>query len=62
MVQIEADEKLDFKDVLIRPKRSFLSSRREVCLERSFTMKTSGQNLDKIVPIIAANMVCLISL
>jgi len=56
MVQIEADEKLDFKDVLIRPKRSFLSSRREVCLERSFTMKTSGQNLDKIVPIIAANM------
>ena len=30
---IEEDIKLDFKDVLIRPKRSTLSSRKEVKLE-----------------------------
>jgi len=55
MVVIETDTKLDFKDVLIRPKRSFLSSRRDVSLERTFTMKHSGQVWEG-VPIIAANM------
>jgi len=55
MVLIENDPKLDFKDVLIRPKRSFLSSRQQVNLERSFIMKHSGQEWTG-VPIIAANM------
>jgi len=55
MVVIENDPKLDFRDVLIRPKRSFLSSRKQVNVERSFTMKHSGQQWTG-VPIIAANM------
>jgi len=55
MVVIETEPKLDFKDVLICPKRSFLSSRRQVSLERSFTMKHSGHTWEG-VPIIAANM------
>lgn len=31
-MRIESDIKLDFKDVLIRPKRSTLKSRSEVCM------------------------------
>jgi len=55
MVVIENDTKLDFKDVLIRPKRSFLSSRSQVSLERSFAFKHSKRSWAG-VPIIAANM------
>lgn len=55
MPSIDETPKLDFKDVLIRPKRSFLSSRSEVSLERTFTFKHSGQTLT-CVPVIAANM------
>jgi len=54
-MRIENDIKLDFKDVLIRPKRSVLSSRSEVSLEREFRFKNSGATW-KGVPIIAANM------
>ena len=36
MMKIEQDIKLDFSDVLIRPKRSILESRSEVNLEREF--------------------------
>jgi GMP reductase len=54
-MRIEEDIKLDFKDVLIRPKRSTLKSRSEVELEREFTFKHSGLTW-KGVPIIAANM------
>jgi GMP reductase len=54
-MRIENDIKLDFKDVLIRPKRSVLSSRAEVSLEREFRFKNSGA-IWKGVPIIAANM------
>ena len=35
-MRIEEDIKLDYKDVLIRPKRSTLGSRKEVDLERGF--------------------------
>jgi hypothetical protein len=35
-MRIETDVKLDFKDVLIRPKRSTLNSRNEVDIHRSF--------------------------
>jgi GMP reductase len=54
-MRIEDEVKLDFKDVLIRPKRSTLSSRKEVDLNRTYKFKHS----DKIwrgVPIMAANM------
>jgi GMP reductase len=54
-MRIEEDIKLDFKDVLIRPKRSTLSSRREVDLGREFTFKWSGKQF-RGVPVIAANM------
>ena len=33
-MKIEEDTKLDFSDVLIRPKRTILSSRSDVNLER----------------------------
>lgn len=54
-MHIEESVKLDFKDVLIRPKRSTLSSRKEVDISREFTFKWSGRSF-KGVPIIAANM------
>lgn len=55
MVHIENDVKLDFKDVLIRPKRSTLRSRVEVELKRQFRFRNSGMEYEG-VPIIAANM------
>ena len=54
-MRIEQDIKLDFKDVLIRPKRSTLNSRREVDLNRAFRFKHSGYEWTG-VPIMAANM------
>lgn len=54
-MRIEYDVKLDFKDVLIRPKRSVLKSRSEVTIEREFRFRNSGVTW-KGVPIIAANM------
>jgi GMP reductase len=33
MPRLDSDIKLDFKDVLIRPKRSTLKSRNDVCLK-----------------------------
>ncbi|XP_013775996.1 GMP reductase 2-like [Limulus polyphemus] len=55
MPHIDNDIKLDFKDVLLRPKRSTLKSRCEVDLERNYKFRNSGQHY-KGVPIIAANM------
>lgn len=55
MPRIEEDIKLDFKDVLIRPKRSTLKSRSEVSLERTFTFRHSPRTWTG-VPIMAANM------
>lgn len=54
-MRIEDDIKLDFKDVLIRPKRSTLSSRKEVDLARTYTFKHSNYKWTG-VPIMAANM------
>ena len=54
-MRIENEIKLDYKDVLIRPKRSTLRSRKEVDLVRSFTFRNSGQVWTG-VPIMAANM------
>jgi len=54
-VRIIDDVKLDFSDVLIRPKRSTLQSRKNANLERTFHFKNSNQSWTG-VPIIAANM------
>jgi len=54
-MRIEDEVKLDFKDVLIRPKRSTLSSRREVDLNRTYKFKHSRQEWTG-VPVMASNM------
>jgi len=54
-MRIENEIKLDFKDVLIRPKRSTLKSRQQVSLERTFEFRNSKKSFTG-VPIIAANM------
>ncbi len=54
-MQIDQDIKLDFKDVLIKPKRSTLKSRSDVSIERTYIFKNSGNSWTG-VPIIAANM------
>lgn len=55
MPRIENDIKLDFKDVLIRPKRSTIKSRSMVTLDRKYTFKHSKYTWEG-VPIMAANM------
>ena len=54
-MRIEEDIKLDFRDVLIRPKRSTLHSRKEVDLNRTYTFKHSNFEWSG-VPIMASNM------
>lgn len=54
-MRIEEDLKLDFKDVLIRPKRSTLTSRSEVDISRQFSFYHSS-NTYQGIPIIASNM------
>ena len=54
-MRIEEDIKLDFRDVLIRPKRSKLASRQDVELNRKYKFKHSGYEYTGI-PIMAANM------
>lgn len=54
-LRIEDEHKLDFADVLIRPKRSTLKSRKEVDLNRTYTFRHSQKTYHDI-PIMAANM------
>ena len=54
-MKIEEDTKLDFVDVLLRPKRSELSSRLDVDLTREYTFKYSKKSWSGI-PIITSNM------
>jgi GMP reductase len=54
-MRIEYEIKLDFKDVLIRPKRSTLRSRNDVDLNRNFKFRHTGKEWTGI-PIMAANM------
>ena len=54
-MRIESDIKLDYKDVLIRPKRSTLKSRKEVNLMRTYKFRNSKQEW-RGIPIMAANM------
>jgi GMP reductase len=58
-MRIEEDSKLDYKDVLIRPKRSTLGSRKDVELEREFTFRNYRSDNDEHyrgIPIMASNM------
>ena len=54
-MRIIEDVKLDFNDVLIKPKRSTLTTRKDADLTRRFTFRHS-KNDWRGVPIIAANM------
>ena len=54
-MRIEQDIKLDYKDVLIRPKRSILRSRSDVDLVREYKFLHSGYQWSG-VPIISSNM------
>lgn len=54
-MRIEEGVKLDFCDVLIRPKRSDAPSRKSIVLDRVFRCRASDRTLE-CVPIIAANM------
>lgn len=54
-MRIETETKLDYSDVLIRPKRSTLESRKDVVLERSFKFLHSPKTWTGI-PIMSANM------
>ena len=54
-MRIEEDIKLDYADVLFRPKRSTLSSRKDVELQRTYKFKYSNHQWTGI-PIMAANM------
>jgi len=53
-MKLENDVKLDFQDVMFRPKRSTLSSRNEVVLEREITFNNGYRWYG--VPIISSNM------
>ena len=68
-MRLESDIKLDYKDVLIRPKRSTLGSRKEVELTRSYTFRNyvpTDMSMEMLrpesnpnyrgIPIMASNM------
>ena len=54
-MRIESDLKLDYKDVLLKPKRSKLTSRKDVDMEREFKFLNSGKEFTG-TPIIASSM------
>ena len=54
-MRLDNEIKLDYKDVLLKPKRSTLSSRRDVEMTRSFTFRHSGETYE-CCPIVASNM------
>ena len=54
-MRIDQDIKLDYSDVLFKPKRSTLTSRRDVELQRSFKFLNSGKEWSGI-PIMSSNM------
>tara|TARA_Y100001937_G_scaffold24996_1_gene35832 strand:+ start:2229 stop:3278 length:1050 start_codon:yes stop_codon:yes gene_type:complete len=54
-MRINYDAKLNFEDVLLQPKRSTLSSRKDVDMTRNFTFRNSGRQMN-FIPIFASNM------
>ena len=54
---VEHEVKLDFKDVLIRPKRSTIKSRADVDLSRKFVFRHAKKHFpEDVIPVVAANM------
>ena len=53
-MRIEEDLKLDFTDVLIRPKRSTLTSRSDVDISRDYSFRNSKAKY-RGIPIIASD-------
>lgn len=62
MVRIESDVKLDYKDVLIRPKRSTLKSRSEVDLTRSFICRNARNRSDPSKPLVWEGVPIMVAL
>ncbi len=54
-MRLDTELKLNYEDVLLKPKRSTLSSRRDVEMIRSFTFRNSGETYE-CCPIVASNM------
>lgn len=54
-MRLESDIKLDFQDVLLKPKRSTIKSRKEIDLNRTFRFRHSEAEWTGI-PIISSNM------
>ena len=60
-MRIEDEVKLDYSDVLIRPKRSTLGSRKQVRMERKFEYRHYSNSMNEEyhyegIPIMASNM------
>lgn len=60
-MRLEQDIKLDFNDVLLKPKRSTIKSRSEVDLTRTFKFKNS-EKIWSGVPLISSNMTSVTNL
>ena len=54
-MRINNEPKLNFEDVLLQPKRSTLTSRKDVDMTRKFTFRNSGKTMN-FTPIFASNM------
>ena len=54
-MRLDTELKLNYEDVLLKPKRSTLSSRRDVDMTREFKFRNSGETYE-CCPIIASNM------
>ena len=54
-MRINYEAKLNFEDVLIQPKRSTLTTRKDVDMTRKFTFRNSGKVMN-FTPIFASNM------
>jgi GMP reductase len=55
VVEVDQDLKLDFRDVLIRPRPSSINSRKDVSLTRAFQFPRSSRTW-AVMPLIASNM------
>ena len=54
-MRIDNTPKLNFEDVLLKPKRSTLTSRKDVDMTRKFTFRNSKKVMN-FTPIFASNM------
>ena len=59
MASIEENIKLDYCDVLIKPKRSTLASRKDVDLTKEYEFRNGHGQTWHGIPLIASNMTCI---